>query len=150
MLIAEQPVKAVNEDAWAVSLDENGNLAEGVGANIFIVRDGVLMTPQERFVLPGCSRQMVLDLATKLKMHWIEKDIDLFEAANAEEMFLTSTSLCILPIRLFNGKPIGGTGFLTKKGCEKNASPSTFKPGPITQLLINAYSQEGKRFLGHF
>ena len=45
MIVAEMPVKAVNPDAWAVLLDENGNLAEGMGSNIFIVRDGKLFTP---------------------------------------------------------------------------------------------------------
>ena len=55
MIMAEKPVKALNPDAWAMLLDENGNLAEGLGSNIFIVREGELFTPSERYVLPGVS-----------------------------------------------------------------------------------------------
>ena len=105
MIMAEKPVKALNPDAWAILLDENGNLAEGLGSNIFIVREGELFTPSERYVLPGVSRQMTIDMAKQLGIACTAGDIDLFDAANAEEMFLTSTSLCILPVKSFNGAP---------------------------------------------
>ena len=107
MIMAEKPVKALNPDAWAILLDENGNLAEGMGSNIFIVREGELFTPSERYVLPGVSRQMTIDMAKRLGITCTAGDIDLFDAANAEEMFLTSTSLCILPVKSFNGGPVG-------------------------------------------
>ena len=99
MIMAEKPVKALNPDAWPLLLDENGNLAEGLGSNIFIVREGELFTPSERYVLPGVSRQMTMDMAKTLGIKCTVGDIDMFDAANAEEMFLTSTSLCILPVR---------------------------------------------------
>src|SRR5881275_2960661 len=95
MIVAEQSVKAHDPEGWAVLLDVNGNLCEGMGSNIFIVREGRLFTPSERYVLPGISRQMTLDLARQLVIPAIEGDIDLFDAENAQEMFLTSTSLCI-------------------------------------------------------
>ncbi len=126
MIVAEQPVKAANPDAWAVLLDENGNLAEGIGSNIFIVRDGVLKTPREKFVLPGVSRQMTIDMAHKLGVTFDERDIDMFDAATADEMFLTSTSLCILPVSSFNGQKVADGKI----------------PGPVTQKLIAAYSGE--------
>ena len=106
MIMAEKPIKALNPDAWALLLDENGNLAEGLGSNIFIVREGELFTPSERYVLPGVSRQMTMDMAKQLGIACTQGDIDMFDAANAEEMFLTSTSLCILPVRSFNGAPV--------------------------------------------
>jgi branched-chain amino acid aminotransferase len=125
MVIAEQPVKAVDPDAWALLLDENGNLAEGIGSNIFLVRDGALVTPRERYVLPGISRQMTIDCARELGIPCEERDIDLFDAANAEEMFLTSTSLCILPVKTFDGRVVGeGT-----------------VPGPVTARLIGRYAR---------
>ena len=95
MIVAEQSVKAHDPEGWAVLLDVNGNLAEGIGSNIFVVREGKLYTPGERYVLAGISRQMTLDLARRLGIPAIEGDIDLYDAANADEMFLTSTSLCI-------------------------------------------------------
>lgn len=125
MVIAEQPVKAVNPDAWALLLDENGNLAEGIGSNIFIVRDGALVTPRERYVLPGVSRQMAIDCARELGIPCEERDIDLFDAANAEEMFLTSTSLCILPVKTFDGRTVGEGAV----------------PGPVTARLIERYAR---------
>jgi len=126
MIVAEQPVKAADPDAWAVLLDENGNLAEGIGSNIFIVRDGRLQTPREKFVLPGVSRQMTIDMARKLGVPLEERDIDMFDAATADEMFLTSTSLCILPVGSFNGQKVGDGAI----------------PGAVTQRLISAYSAE--------
>jgi branched-chain amino acid aminotransferase len=123
MIVAEQSVKSHDPEGWAVLLDSNGNLAEGIGSNIFLVRDGKLFTPSERNVLPGVSRQMTLDLARQLAIPAIEGDIDLFDAANAEEMFLTSTSLCIAPVRTFNGANVGDGR----------------SPGPVTKRLIDAY-----------
>ena len=126
MIVAEMPVKAADPDAWAILLDENGNLAEGMGSNIFIVRNGGLLTPRKNYVLPGVSRQMTIDLAAKLDIPCEEQDLDLFDAETADEMFLTSTSLCILPVRSFNGGKI--------------ADPKV--PGPVTERLMAAYSKE--------
>ncbi|MBS0560581.1 MAG: aminotransferase class IV [Proteobacteria bacterium] len=128
MVVASQPIKAANPNAWALLLDENGNLAEGSGSNIFIVEDGRLRTPRERYVLAGVSRQMTIDLAAKLGIPCEEADIDLFDAANADEMFITSTSLCILPVRSFNGENVGATAWMGA--------------GPVTQRLIDAYAAE--------
>src|SRR2546430_1889829 len=50
LVMADREVKAQNPDAWAVLLDVNGNLAEGQGSNIFLVRDGRLTTPRDRYV----------------------------------------------------------------------------------------------------
>jgi len=69
---------------------------------------------------------MTLDLAHKLAIPAIEADIDLFDAANAEEMFLTSTSLCIAGVRSFNGAKIG----------------DGHVPAPITKRLTDAYIAE--------
>jgi branched-chain amino acid aminotransferase len=126
MIVAEMPVKASDPDAWAILLDENGNLAEGMGSNIFIVRDGGLLTPRQKFVLPGVSRQMTIDLAAKLGIPCEERDLDMFDAETADEMFLTSTSLCIMPVRRFNGASVGDGKV----------------PGPVTARLTAAYSEE--------
>jgi branched-chain amino acid aminotransferase len=126
MIVAEQSVKAHDPDGWALLLDANGNLAEGMGCNVFVVRESKLYTPSERYVLPGISRQMIFDLARKLDSAVIEGDIDLFDAANAEEMFLTSTSLCIGGVRSFNGAKVGDGR----------------APGPITKRLTDAYIAE--------
>ena len=123
LILGELEVKDVDPEAQALLLDTNGNLAEGKGSNIFIVKDGRIITPKERYVLPGVSRETVLDLACKQNIPAEEADIDLFDAINAEEVFVTSTSFCICPVRSINGTDISD-GVI---------------PGRITKLLIDAY-----------
>ncbi|MBN1315179.1 MAG: aminotransferase class IV [Anaerolineales bacterium] len=118
-------VRAQNPDAWAIQLDMNGNLCEGIGSNIFVLREGVLRTPLERYVLPGISRKTVLELAQDLDIRTSEEDIDLFDAYNADEVFVTSTSFCICPVHSVNGVVIGSGEI----------------PGPVTGRLFEAYSK---------
>jgi branched-chain amino acid aminotransferase len=125
LVLADREVKAQNPEAWAVLLDTSGNLAEGLGSNIFLVRDGGLLTPRERYVLPGVSRQATIDLAQRLGIPFAEQDVDLYDAYTADECFLTSTSLCICGVRSLNGR-----SFAAGK-----------PPGPITQRLIDAYKE---------
>ncbi len=115
-------VNAQDPGAWAVLLDTSGNLAEGLGSNIFLVQKGQLLTPREQAVLSGISRETVIDLAREAGREVVEKDIDLYDAYNADEAFLTSTSLCICPIASVNGAKIGGA-----------------VPGPVTRQLTEAY-----------
>ncbi len=124
LIVASQEVEAIDPEAWAVLLDVNGNLAEGLGSNIFLVRDGVVLTPREKFVLPGVSRRTVIELAREQGIEVVEADLDLYDAYNADECFLTSTSLCICPVRSVNGNPIG---------------PKDRVWGPITRRLADAY-----------
>jgi branched-chain amino acid aminotransferase len=124
MTLASLEVKAQNPDAWPILLDINGNLCEGSGSNIFVVRDGVVMTPQDRYVLPGISRQTTIELAHELDIEVKQADLDLFDAYNADEVFITSTSLCICPASKINGVEIGDGA----------------TPGPVTQRLTEAYS----------
>jgi branched-chain amino acid aminotransferase len=116
-------VKARDSEAWAILLDSRGNLAEGLGSNIFVVQQGALYTPREQMVLGGISRETVVALAREIGIAVIEKDLDLFDAYTADEAFLTSTSLCICPVRSVNGAPIGAERV----------------PGPVTRQLTEAY-----------
>jgi branched-chain amino acid aminotransferase len=125
LVLADREVKAQNSSAWAVLLDVNGNLSEGQGSNIFLVRDGRLQTPRERYVLPGVSRQATIDLARRLDIPFEENDLDLYDAYTADECFLTSTSLCICGVRSVNGRTFAGGQV----------------PGPVTQRLIDSYKE---------
>ena len=124
LILGELEVKAQDPDAWAVLLDVNGNVAEGMGSNFFVVKDGRLLTPGERYVLGGISRQTVLELARELGIPVEEGDLDLFDVYTAEEAFVTSTSFCICPVSKVNGAVIGDGGV----------------PGPVTDRLQKAYS----------
>ena len=124
LVLGELEVKAQNPDAWPILLDVNGNIAEGPGSNFFIVKDGVVTTPKEQYVLAGISRQTAIDLALELNIEMREADIDLFDAYTADEIFVTSTSFCICPVSSVNGSAIGEEGV----------------PGPVTDRLQKAYS----------
>jgi branched-chain amino acid aminotransferase len=129
LITADLEVHAQNPDAWAVLLDVNGNLCEGLGSNIFVVREGRVLTPRERFVLPGVSRETVIELAAEIDVPLVEADIDLYDAYTADEAFITSTSFCICPVRSVNGNTVGDGGV----------------PGPVTKRLTDAYV----RLVGH-
>ncbi len=126
LVVADQEVQSINPEAWAILLDVNGNLCEGRGSNIFVVLDGVILTPREKFVLPGVSRRTVIDLAAELGLALEETDIDLYDAYNAEEAFITSTSLCICPVVKINGVAIGPAGQVW---------------GPVTRAIAEAYQR---------
>lgn len=122
LITANQAVAGGGPNAYTILLDHNGNLCEGLGANVFLVRDGRCYTPREQFVLPGVSRQCVMELARERGFEVQEADLDLHDAFNADEIFLTSTSLCIVPVRSFCGEPVRGG-----------------VPGPVTAALTQAY-----------
>jgi branched-chain amino acid aminotransferase len=122
MIAANLEVKARDPEAWAVLLDTAGNLAEGMGSNIFLVRGGTVYTPREQYVLAGISRETVIELARGFGIPVVEQDLDLYDAYNADEAFLTSTSLCICPVRSVNDVRVGSA-----------------IPGPVTRQLSDAY-----------
>ena len=135
MILADQEANAVDPGAWAVLLDMDGNLAEGRGSNLFLVRDGVLMTPQARQVLPGISRQTVIEIAATLGIPCQERDLDPYDAYAADEAFLTSTSLCLCPVRSINGVRIGGEEVF----------------GAVTRRLVHGYTAlVGTDFVGQY
>ena len=88
----------VDPDAYPVLLDENGSISENVGGNFFIVTDGVLRTAGDQSVLQGVSRMTVLDLAAQLGIPVVEEDLQPYDAYNADEAFLSTTSYQLLPV----------------------------------------------------
>src|SRR5216684_3627737 len=123
LILADKEAKAAHPQAWSVLLDENGNLCEGIGSNIFVVRDERIYTPREKYVLPGVSRRTAMELAGQLGLTVEERDLDVYDAVTADEVFLTSTSLCICPVRSVNGQVIGDGRI----------------PGPVTRRITQAY-----------
>ena len=126
--LAEIHVKALSPDAWPAMLDVNGRLNEGTGQNMFLVRDGELLTPRGEMVLEGISRQTVFELAAICGMKAREADLDLYDAYTADEAFLSSTSLCICPVHSIDGRAFVNGAI----------------PGPVTRRLMDAY----KKLLG--
>jgi branched-chain amino acid aminotransferase len=80
-------------------LDYRGFLAEGTGANLFLVIDGKLHTPKPDCFLNGITRQTVIDLARARGIEVIERHIKPEELSDAQEVFLTGTAVEITPVR---------------------------------------------------
>jgi branched-chain amino acid aminotransferase len=107
---------------WPILTDGNGNLAESAGANIFIVKDGVLRTPAEG-CLEGITRRTVADLAKEIGIPVEYGRVTLEDLLQADEAFLTSTAGGIMPASQIDSKPIARLS----------------SPGVLTTQLHNLY-----------
>jgi branched-chain amino acid aminotransferase len=106
----------------ALLLDPEGYVAEGSGENIFVVRDGVLYTPELTSCLDGITRKTVMQLAENDGYKVVEKRITRDEVYVADEAFFTGTAAEVLPIRELDGRVLGSG-----------------KRGPITEKLQAQY-----------
>ena len=107
----------------AIFLNEQGYLAEGSMTNIFLVSHGQLITPCfESGVLPGITRDAVLDIARTSNIKATERWVELNELVEAEEAFLTNSILELMPLVTLEGRPIGSS-----------------RPGKLTKDLLFAY-----------
>jgi branched-chain amino acid aminotransferase len=96
------------DNNWALLLDPDGFIAEGTGDNFFIIKDGVVITPEGRNILRGISREYVMEeLCAQLGIPVVEKNIDAYDVYTADEAFMTGTPFCMLPVTALNGNPIG-------------------------------------------
>jgi branched-chain amino acid aminotransferase len=91
----------------ALLLDTEGYVAEGSGENLFIVRDGILYTPELTSALEGITRQSILTLAADCGIPVREKRITRDEVYVADEAFFTGTAAEVTPIRELDNRSIG-------------------------------------------
>ncbi|MDP9399965.1 MAG: branched-chain amino acid transaminase [Actinomycetota bacterium] len=96
----------------AILLDERGNVCEGSGENVFVVRDGVIATPpQTASILDGITRRSVIQVARDLGFEVVERDIARAELVLADEVFVTGTATETVPVvevddhRVGDGRP---------------------------------------------
>src|SRR5260370_35540144 len=109
----------------ALMLDWRGQIAEGTGANIFLVINGELHTPTPDCFLNGITRQTVIGLARKRGIKVVERGIMPQEFAKADEVFLTGSAAEVTPV----GEVIGEVGHYR------------FKPGTICRLMWENYDR---------
>jgi branched-chain amino acid aminotransferase len=105
-MLALQEALACGYDE-ALLLDTEGYVAEGSGENIFVVRDGVIYTPELTSALAGITRATVFTLADELGLTIREKRISRDEVYIADEAFFTGTAAEVTPIRELDGRTIG-------------------------------------------
>lgn len=100
--------QVAGDNNWALLLGTDGFITEGTGDNFFIIKDGVVITPEGRDVLRGVSREYVMtELCPALGIPVIEKNIDPYDVYTADEAFITGTPFCMLPVTSLNGLEIG-------------------------------------------
>jgi len=116
--------EAINANAdEALLLDEEGYVCEAPGYNMFVARDGVLMTP-ERGVLEGIPRETVLELCDELGVPTAIRSVAPFDLFVADEIFLTSTAAGLVPVTKVDGALIADG-----------------RPGPLFRRLDAAYDE---------
>jgi branched-subunit amino acid aminotransferase/4-amino-4-deoxychorismate lyase len=101
----------------AILLDDSGHVCEGSGENIFVVSDGVIVTPpQTASILDGISRRSVMQIAGDLGFEVVERDVARAELYLADEIFLTGTAAELVPVREVDDHTIadGAPGEITR------------------------------------
>ena len=107
----------------AILLTDGGKLSDGITSNIYLVRDGTLLTPShDASIVEGITRRAVLELAGDMGITVSQGLFDVEEIRKADEMFLTSTTREVVPIARVDSKPVGNG-----------------LPGPVTTRLLEAY-----------
>ena len=119
-------LEAKNKEAEeGLMLNSQGHLAEGTVSNIFLIRGGKLVTPSLKSgVLPGITRETILELAPQQGLKISEREIKFTELREAEEAFLTNSLREVLPLTRVDGHPLGDG-----------------KVGKITKTIAAAYSR---------
>jgi branched-chain amino acid aminotransferase len=108
--------------ADAMMLDYRGYVAEATGANIFFVKDGSVHTPIADCFLNGITRQSVIAIAKAHQIPVIERHIKPDELSQFSECFITGSAAEVTPVQ--------------------EIGPYKFKPGKLTETLMNAYADE--------
>jgi len=123
--LADQEARRQDPQARAVLLDEAGQVTESTTANIVAYRaDEGVLTPPRAKIISGISLAVLLELAAELGLPCHERDLRPADLASADELWLTSTSPCMLPVTRFNGRAVsGGT------------------PGPLYGQIISAWNK---------
>jgi branched-chain amino acid aminotransferase len=121
-------LEAADHGCLPLMLAVDGRLAEGSTYNVFVARGGALLTPTTDVCLPGVSRAAVIRLAAAAGIEVRERDLTLDDALGADEVFVTSTSLCLCPVAFIDGVRVGG--------------PAAPVWGPMASVLRDAYSED--------
>jgi branched-chain amino acid aminotransferase len=123
--LADRQAAAIDPQARALLLDADGFVAEASTANMLIYRtDEGLLSPPLPKILRGISLSVVVELAGQLGIRFTERDLTLDDVASADEVLLTSTTVCILPATRLNGQPI-----------------ASGRPGEVFSRLMAAWSK---------
>lgn len=120
--------QALDSGAAEAILIRDGEATEGAASNLFIVKDGALLTPPKGpRLLPGITRDLIMELAAQHRVPQREATITADDLAQADEVWLSSSTKEILPVTRLDDRPVGNG-----------------RPGPLWQRMI-AWYQDYKR-----
>jgi len=126
-LLPNTLMRQVAREAGAAEaiLYRDDKVTEGAASNVFIVKNGKILTPRkDECLLPGITRDLILEIGHDAGLDCIESDISLEQLTGADEIWVTSSTKEILPVTQLDGKPVGnGT------------------PGPIWRDMLDRYQQ---------
>lgn len=122
--LAEFEAKMVDPEAFPLMLDIYGFATESARQSFLMVKDGKLLTSRLTNSLGSITRATVLELAKELEIECIETDLCVYDLYNADEIMITATSFCIIPVSKFNDRLCNGP-----------------IPGPITEQLMSAFKK---------
>jgi len=108
-----------------ILLNETGEVAETATANVFVIKDGVVITPPlDAGILPGITRQLVIERARAASVTVREEPVAVKDLLAADEVFLTSTLKEVLPVASIDGRAVGSG-----------------RPGPVSLRLRAAFRE---------
>lgn len=100
--------KAKQKGAKEAILHRDGVVTEGAASNVFVVKDGTVYTPpKNNHVLPGITRELVVEILMRDKINLVEEPIQLGQLSTADEIWITSSTWEIVPVIELDNKPVG-------------------------------------------
>ncbi len=116
--------------AEAIMLNHEGNVAECTGDNLFIVRQGTVLTPGTADgILEGITRKVIIELCKKHEIPIFEKTLQRHDLYVADECFLTGSAAEVIPVTSIDKRTIGDGA-----------------PGPVTKKLVDAFRRHIREF----
>ncbi len=107
MWIGEQQAHLADPEAVPLYLDLHGNITETGGSNFVIYSGGRVVSPRSNNVLRGISLTALVELLEEMDIPFVEDDIHIYDAVNADEAWLPTTPYCLGPVTKINGCPVG-------------------------------------------
>jgi D-alanine transaminase len=123
---------AVDAGAYETIMLENGELTEGSSTTVHVITGGVIHTPPNgHHILPGTTRDVVTDLAVRLKLSCNTSPVQETALRSAEEIWLSFATRGVLPVTTLDGRPVGAG-----------------KPGPLFKRMHAAFGEYARELAG--
>lgn len=120
--------QAIDQGAVEAIMLRDGQVTEGAATNVFIVHNNTVITPpKSNLLLPGITRDLVVELCNKHAIACEERDISEAELRSADEVWLSSSTKEVIPVTTLDGKPVG-----------------VGQPGPVWENILALYQEYKK------